>query len=124
MSHAYIIGIGLTKFGRHPDRTVESLAAEAVGAALRDAQVEWKDVQQFYAAHVNQGVAAGQRVIKEVGPSGIPVLNVENCSAASSTALREASMAVRSGEFDLVVVAGFEKMQHGVLLNRRTARRS
>lgn len=117
MSNAYIIGIGLTKFGRHPDRTVESLAAEAVGAALRDAQVEWKDVQQFYAAHVNQGVAAGQRVIKEVGPSGIPVLNVENCSAASSTALREASMAVRSGEYDLVVVAGFEKMQHGVLLN-------
>src|SRR5690606_14375750 len=58
-----------------------------------------------------------QRVIKEVGPSGIPVLNVENCSAASSTALREASMAVRSGEYDLVVVAGFEKMQHGVLLN-------
>lgn len=117
MSNAYIIGIGLTKFGRHPDRTVESLAAEAVGAALRDAEVEWKEVQQFYAAHVNQGVAAGQRVIKEVGPSGIPVLNVENCSAASSTALREASMAVRSGEYDLVVVAGFEKMQHGVLLN-------
>ena len=98
MSHAYIIGIGLTNFGRYHDRTVESLAAEALGAALRDAQVEWKDVQQFYAAHVNQGVAAGQRVITEVGPSGIPVLYVENCSAASSTALREASMAVRSGE--------------------------
>lgn len=117
MPNAYIIGIGLTKFGRHPDRTVESLAAEAIGIALRDAQVEWKEVQQLYAAHVNQGVAAGQRVIKEVGPSGIPVLNIENCSAASSTALREASMAVRSGEYDLVVVAGFEKMQHGVLLN-------
>jgi len=117
MSNAYIVGIGLTRFGRHPDRTVESLAAEAVFEAIRDAGVDWREVQQFYGAHVNQGVAAGQRVIKEIGPSGIPVLNVENCSAAGSTAVREASLAVRSGEFDLVVVAGFEKMQHGVLLN-------
>ena len=117
MADAWIIGIGLTKFGRHPDRTVESLAAEAVAAALADAGVAWKDVQQFYAAHVNQGVAAGRRAMREVGPSGIPVLNVENCSAAASTAVREASLAVRSGEMDCVVVAGFEKMAHGVLLN-------
>lgn len=117
MGKAYVIGVGLTKFGRHPDRTVESLGAEAVNAALEDAGVQWRDVQQMYAAHVNQGVAAGQRLIRELGPSGIPVLNVENCSAAGSTALREASLAVRSGEFDLAVVAGFEKMQHGVLLN-------
>ncbi|MFK7967539.1 MAG: thiolase family protein [Burkholderiaceae bacterium] len=117
MSHAYVIGVGLTKFGRHPERTVESLAAEAIIRAVKDAEVSWKDVQQMYGCHVNQGVAAGQRIIKEVGPTGIPVLNVENCSAAASTGIREASMAVRSGEMDLVVVAGFEKMAHGVLLN-------
>ena len=117
MLDAYVIGVGLTKFGRHPDRSVESLGAEAVIRAVKDAEVDWKDVQQMYGCHVNQGVAAGQRVIKEVGPSGIPVLNVENCSAAASTAIREASLAVRSGEMDLVIVAGFEKMAHGVLLN-------
>ncbi len=117
MSNAYVIGVGLTKFGRHPDRSIESLAAEAIVAACKDAGIEWRQVQQMYAAHVNQGVAAGQRVIREVGPSGIPVLNVENCSAAASTAIREASLAVRSGEMDLVIVSGFEKMAHGVLLN-------
>ena len=117
MSEAYIVGVGLTKFGRHPDRTVESLAAEAVRTALADADVEWRGVQQFYGAHVNQGVAAGQRVVKEIGPSGIPVLNVENCSAAASTAVREAALAVRAGAYDLVVVAGFEKMAKGLLLN-------
>ena len=47
MSHAYVIGVGVTKFGRHPDLTVESLAADAVLAALADADVQWKDVQQF-----------------------------------------------------------------------------
>jgi len=117
MSGVHIIGIGLTSFGRFPDRSVESLAVEAIVHALSDADVEWRDIQQFYAAHVSQGVAAGQRVVKQLGPSGIPVLNVENCSAASSTALREAATAVRAGELDLVAVAGFEKMAHGLLLN-------
>jgi acetyl-CoA acetyltransferase len=114
---AYIIGIGLTKFGRHPDISVETLAAQAVLDAVEDAGVDWRQVQEFYAAHVSQGVAAGQRVIKEIGPSGIPVVNVENCSAAGSTALREATMGIRAGEYDLAVVVGFEKMQHGILLN-------
>lgn len=117
MANAHIIGVGITKFGRYPDRSVERLAAEAIADALNDANIEWGSVQQLYAAHVNQGVAAGQRVAKEVGPSGIPILNVENCSAASSTALREASLAVRAGEYDLVAVVGFEKMRHGLLLN-------
>lgn len=117
MEQAHIIGVGLTKFGKFPDCRVESLAVEAVTAALADADVQWKDVQQFYAAHVNQGVAAGQRVIKELGPSGIPVLNIENCSAGASTALREATNAIKAGVCDLIVVAGFEKMAHGLLLN-------
>ena len=117
MSNAYVIGVGVTKFGRHPDRSIESLGAEAIIKAVDDAEVHWRDVQQLYASHVNQGVAAGQRIIKEVGPTGIPVLNIENCSAAASTAIREASLAVRSEELDVVVVCGFEKMAHGVLLN-------
>lgn len=116
MTRAYIIGAGLTKFTRYDEaRTVESLAAEAIGKALADADIEWSEVQQFYAAHVKQGVAAGQRVAKQMGPSGIPVLNIENCAAAGSTAVREAALAVRAGEYDLVVVAGFEKMDPGLL---------
>ncbi|SLN71073.1 thiolase C-terminal domain-containing protein [Oceanibacterium hippocampi] len=117
MTTAHVIGVGITKFGRFPGKPVEELASEALVRALEDANIGWGDVQQLYAAHVNQGVAAGQRVAKEVGPSGIPILNVENCSAAASTALREASLAVRAGEYDVVAVVGFEKMQHGVLLN-------
>lgn len=115
MSNAYIIGLGITKFGRYPDQAVESIAAEAIQKALTDAGIGWREVQQFYAAHVKQGVAAGQRVAKQVGPSGLPVLNVENCAAAGSTAVREASLAIRAGEYDVVVVAGFEKMDPGLL---------
>ena len=117
MSDAYVIGAGMTKFGRHPQLTVEVLAAQAVIEALADAGLEWGDVQQLYAAHVQQGVAAGQRVMKEIGPTGVPVLNVENCAAAGATAIREASHAIRAGACDVIMVVGFEKMQPGLLLN-------
>jgi acetyl-CoA acetyltransferase len=117
MSNAYVIGAGMTKFGRYPDRSVEALAVEAIMEALSDAGLEWRAVQQMYAAHVQQGVAAGQRILKEIGPTGIPVLNVENCAAAGATAIREASHAIRAGAYDVIVVVGFEKMQPGVLLN-------
>jgi acetyl-CoA acetyltransferase len=70
-----------------------------------------------YAAHVLQGVAAGQRMMRDLGPTGIPVLNIENCSAAGSTAIREAAIALSAEEHDVVVVVGFEKMQPGLLLN-------
>ena len=117
MSNAYVIGAGMTKFGRHPERSIEGLAVEAIIAALRDARLEWRQVQQMYAAHVQQGVAAGQRIMKEIGPTGIPVLNVENCAAAGATAIREASNAIRAEAYDVIVVVGFEKMQPGLLLN-------
>ena len=115
MNNAYIIGLGITKFDRYPDRAVESIAAEAIQQTLADAGIGWGEVQQFYAAHVKQGVAAGQRIAKQVGPSGLPVLNVENCASAGATAIREASLAIRAGEYDLVAVAGFEKMDPGLL---------
>lgn len=117
MSDCHVIGAGMTRFGRHSERSIESLAAESIMHALKDAEIAWRDVQQLYAAHVQQGVAAGQRVLKEIGPSGIPVVNVENCSAAGSTAVREACFAIRAGEYDVVVIVGFEKMEPGLLLN-------
>jgi acetyl-CoA acetyltransferase len=107
----------VTKFGRFPERGIDSLALEAVTEALNDAGLEWKDVEQMYAAHVQQGVAAGQRVMKELGPTGIPVLNIENCAAAGATAIREATNAIRADAFELIMVVGFEKMQPGLLLN-------
>src|SRR5688572_27996172 len=99
-----IIGVGMTKFGRYPDRSVESIAAEAICRALDDAGIEWTDVQQVYAAHVQQGVAAGQRVMREMGATGVPVLNVENCSAAGSTAVREAVNSLRAGANDVILI--------------------
>ena len=117
MNRAYIAGVGQTRFGRFPDRSCEDLACDAVLDALADAGIGWPDVQQFYAAHVGQGAAAGQRVLRQIGPSGIPVLNVENCGAAGATAVREAALAVRAGEVDEVCVAGFEKMRHDEFTN-------
>jgi acetyl-CoA acetyltransferase len=120
----YIIGIGMTQFGKHPDRSLRSLGFEACLNALRDAGVRPKEIEAGYCgnalAPALQGeTGVGQNVFWEVGISGIPIINVENACASGSTALREGWMAVAGGFYDMVIVAGVEKtvMPKGTLLN-------
>ena len=76
MGRAFVIGIGLTAFARHPDRSVEDLAAEAIIAACADAGVEWRRVEQFYAAHVNydggRRPAGSARIPEDFSPASRP----------------------------------------------------
>ena len=53
---------------------------------------------------------AGQRVLGRIGLTGLPISNIENACSSSSSALRHGVMAVRSGEYDVVLVIGVEKL--------------
>src|SRR5881409_1804003 len=52
----------------------------------------------------------GQRILQEVGQTGIPVVNVANACATGSTAFREAWMGVASGAHDVALAVGVEQM--------------
>ena len=78
MEEVYVIGIGMTPFGKHPDTTAADLGAEAVGLALADAGVGRQDIEAAWVGHVFQGMAMGQRALYAAGLSGIPIDNVEN----------------------------------------------
>ena len=52
----------------------------------------------------------GQRIMKEIGATGIPVINVANACATGSTAFREAYYAVASGAYDVALAVGSEQM--------------
>lgn len=116
MQSVNIIGAGLTKFGRHLDRNLKSLAAEAVQLALKDADLDQKEIQGAWAGNASQGVLQGQEsvrgqvVLREMGIGGIPVINVENACASSATALQGAWAMVALGEIDVALVLGMEKM--------------
>ncbi len=118
MRDVWIRGAAMTSFGKLVDRTARDLVEEAVGAALRDAEVEPRDVGAAYVGNAAAGVVTGQEsirgqvVLRRTGLMGAPILNIENACASSATALHLAWQAVASGMRDCVVVVGFEKLDH------------
>jgi len=116
MRNVYIAGVGMTRFGKWLDRNMKSLAAEAVHAALDDASVSKLEISAAYVGNAAQGLVTGQEcvrgqiVLREIGIGGIPIVNVENACASSSTALHLAWQAVGGGFHDCVLVLGMEKL--------------
>jgi acetyl-CoA acetyltransferase len=115
MRDVYITGVGMTVFGRHPDRSLRDLGGEACLAALRDAGVQPREIEAGYCGNalgpVLQGeTSVGQNVFWEVGINSVPIVNVENACATGSTALHQAWVSVASGLYDMVIVAGTEKV--------------
>ena len=113
----WILGIHMTKFGKHPDKDTVDLAAEAAMAALADAGMSMRDVGVLAAGNLmNASAGIGQQLQKQVGQTGIPVYNVANACATGATALRTAIMAVKAGEVDVGMAVGVEKLAGAGLL--------
>src|SRR5918994_7051572 len=113
----WILGIHMTKFGKHPELDTVDLAAEAAMAALADAQVSIKDIGILAAGNLMGGAAPiGQMIQKQIGQTGIPVYNVANACATGATALRTAIMAVKAGECAMGMAVGVEKLSGAGLL--------
>jgi acetyl-CoA acetyltransferase len=117
----WILGIDMTKFGKHPDKDTVDLAAEAAMGALQDGGVTMRDMGVLAAGNL-MGAAAGlgQQLQKQIGQTGIPVYNVANACATGATALRTAIMAVKAGETDMGLAVGVEKLAGAGLLSGGT----
>ena len=111
MRDVAIVGANMLKFGRYPDKDVVQLASDAAMAAMKDAGVTIKDVELVASGNLYQSNAmVGQRIMKEIGATGVPVINVSNACATGSTAFREAWMSVASGAYDVAMAIGSEQM--------------
>src|SRR5258708_9140430 len=111
MRNVYVLGNGMIKFGRSLEKTVPELGGQAVLLALKDAGVTIKDVEMFACGNLYQSNAmVGQRILQQIGQTGIPVINVSNACATGSTAFREAYMSVASGMYDVSMAVGVEQM--------------
>ena len=116
MTDAYIVGVDMIKFGRFPDKTVPQLGAEAALMALDDCGLQIQDMEALYCGNLGQASAmVGQRVLQEIGQTGIPVVNVSNACATGATAFREAWASVKAGLYDCVLAVGVEQMGKGLL---------
>lgn len=116
MSNIYIVGVGMTKFGRHLDRSLDSLTGEAIALALNDADCQIADLQTAFYSGCTQGhlqgqsFVPGQVVLSKNGVEGIPVFNVENGCAAGSSGFYLATQMLKAGTCDIALAVGAEKM--------------
>ena len=116
MSDVYIMGVDMIKFGRFPEKTVPQIGAQAALMALDDAGLKIQDMQAFYCGNLGQASAmVGQRILQEIGQTGIGVVNCSNACATGATAFREAWMSVKAGIYDVVLAVGVEQMGKGLL---------
>ena len=116
MSDVYVLGVDMIKFGRFPERTVPDLGAEAALLALDDAGLTIDNMEAFYCGNLGQANAmVGQRILQEIGQTGIPVVNCSNACATGATAFREAWTSIKAGLYDVVLAVGVEQMGTGLL---------
>lgn len=111
-----VAGVGMIPFATpRTSGTYDAMGAEAARRALADAGIGIEDVGQAYAGYVYADSAAGQTALYGLGPTGIPVVNVNNWCASGSTALWLGRQAILSGTADCVLVVGFEQMARGAI---------
>ncbi|MDM0110136.1 thiolase family protein [Variovorax sp. J22R24] len=116
MNDIYVVGVGMTPFGRLLDRTVYDMVEEAVLLAVTDAGCTVEDIGSAFYATLTNGQFQGQTAIpgpiamRRLGLEGVPVFSVENACASGSSAFNLATMALRSGSCDIALAVGAEKM--------------
>lgn len=117
LNDVFIIGAGETKFGELWDRSLRELAVEAGLRAIEDAHIFSKDIEVLYGSN---SLGAGISYQNDIGSliadfsgiasSHIPAIRIEASTASGAAAVREAYLSIRSGEYDVAIVGGVEKL--------------
>jgi len=115
MKNVAVIGVGQTKFDEHWEKSLRDLSTEAGVAAINDAGIEGKDVEALFIGNMSGGRFVGQEHLAalaadQAGLNPIPATRVEGACASGALAFRKAYLSILSGEYDVVIAAGAEKM--------------
>ncbi|MGC8608452.1 MAG: thiolase domain-containing protein [Thermoplasmata archaeon] len=117
LNDVYVIGAGETKFGELWDKSLRDLAVEAGLEAIRNADIYSRDLQMLYASNslggtINEqsNIAALAADFSGIAETHVPAIRIEASTASGGAAIREAYLGIKSGEYDVVMVGGVEKM--------------
>ena len=117
MRSVSVIGIGETKMGKLPDRSLRSLIEDAGKKAIADAGIDKEMIKALYMGNFNAQYLChqghlGPLASEVLGLGTIPTLRTEGACASGSLAFRQAMIAIGAGIYDVVLVGGVEKMTH------------
>jgi benzoylsuccinyl-CoA thiolase BbsB subunit len=106
----HIVGVGMSRFGKQTERSIEDIGRTALHAAMKDAGVGRNQINEVFCGSSFGGSLIGQRILRDLGMTGIPITNVENACSSGAAALREACSAIASGRAETILVLGVEKL--------------
>src|SRR5882724_5233983 len=118
MRNVVVAGIGQTVFGKFLSRSVRSLAEEALKEATKDAGISEKEIETVFFANALSGLVTGQETVRGqvalryTALMGRPIVNVDNACASGSSAFSLAWLSVASGQADIALAIGSEKLTH------------
>lgn len=120
MRDVAVIGLGMHPWGKFKEKSVNELARVAVEAALKDAGVQWKEIEAVTAASSRFSGGRGWGLngndfVDDMGQTGIPVYNMSAGCAAGANAFNVGYSLVAGGMHDIVLVAGAEKLPKGFI---------
>jgi len=120
MREVAVVGVGMHPWGKFPDKPLIQMLTEVVDMALKDAGMEWKEIEGIAAAssRFSGGMGwglAGNEVAQTMGRSGVPIYNVSSACAAGANAFNVAHTLVGSGACDVALVVAGEKMPKGFI---------
>ncbi|MBI2165062.1 MAG: thiolase family protein [Chloroflexi bacterium] len=115
MRQVVVIGVGLSKFGRFPEKSFEDLTYPAIEHALEDAGISFKDIEVAFCGVVESGVYDSRRVVQNFGWTGIMIHSLSQASGSSAAAFRVAYWLIAAGYYDTALVVGYEKMPKGLI---------
>jgi acetyl-CoA C-acetyltransferase len=110
-----IVGAGVHPFGRHDGVSGLAMGVHAARAALADAGIAWSDIQFAYGGSEDAGNA--DTMVSDLGPTGLPFVNVKNGCATGGSSLVSALQALAVGAYDVGLVVGFDKHPRGAFQN-------
>lgn len=116
MNDVYIVGVGMTRFSKYPEKSIKQLTAEALEVLLKDVPIKKDQIEAAWFSNSGWGMSQGQHCIRSqvalmpVGIQGIPMMNVENACAGGSSAIHGAWMSIKAGLYEVVLAIGVEKV--------------
>lgn len=116
MRETYILGISMNRFGKYPDKNIQELSYGPIWEAIKDSKIDPHGIGISFVGNAYGGLITGQEsmrgqtILREAGIFMKPIINVENACASGSTAFYLAHQAVASGQADLALAVGVEKL--------------
>ena len=115
MRNVLVMGTGMHKFGRFPEKSFEELTYTAIEKALEDSAIPFKDIEVAFCGVAHSSLYDSRRVIQQFGWTGIMIHSLAQASGSSAAAFRMAYWTVAAGIYDTALVVGYEKTPKGML---------